>query len=50
MTPAPPDSVRWMFLDLDSYFASCEQQARPDYQIQRERPGSEQSRQQRRDK
>jgi DNA polymerase-4 len=22
--------LRWLFLDLDSYFASCEQQARPD--------------------
>src|ERR1700730_14736245 len=22
--------VHWLFLDLDSYFASCEQQARPD--------------------
>jgi len=22
--------IRWLFLDLDSYFASCEQQARPD--------------------
>ncbi len=24
------DLVHWLFLDLDSYFASCEQQARPD--------------------
>lgn len=24
------DGVNWLFLDLDSYFASCEQQARPD--------------------
>lgn len=24
------DPVRWLFFDLDSYFASCEQQARPD--------------------
>lgn len=28
-SPSVP-AVRWLFLDLDSYFASCEQQARPD--------------------
>jgi DNA polymerase-4 len=30
MISAPAEQVRWLFLDLDSYFASCEQQARPD--------------------
>src|SRR5579864_8005687 len=30
MTQSPPALLRWLFLDLDSYFASCEQQARPD--------------------
>ena len=30
MSPLPGSELHWLFLDLDSYFASCEQQARPD--------------------
>src|SRR5712664_3875392 len=30
MVSAPFDLLRWLFLDFDYYFASCEQQARPD--------------------
>src|ERR1035437_4000387 len=30
MIPSTSNDLRWLFLDLDSYFASCEQQARPE--------------------
>ena len=30
MIPSESGLVEWLFLDFDSYFASCEQQARPD--------------------